>query len=145
MRLYVETTIAAPVAEVWERSQAPDLHQRWDLRFQRIEYLPREPGEPQHFRYATAGVAGEGVSTGERSRPDGSATSSLGFSSPSPLSPIRRGAGYWRYTPVEHGTRFVTGYDYTARGPFDAVVRPLMGWATAWSFDRLRLWVERGT
>jgi hypothetical protein len=22
--------------------------------------------------------------------------------------------------------------------------RPLMGWATAWSFDRLRLWVERG-
>ncbi len=22
--------------------------------------------------------------------------------------------------------------------------RPLMGWATAWSFDRLRLWLERG-
>ncbi|MBO0517940.1 hypothetical protein J0695_40355, partial [Streptomyces beijiangensis] len=25
------------------------------------------------------------------------------------------------------------------------VFRPLMGWATAWSFDRLRLWCERGT
>jgi hypothetical protein len=24
------------------------------------------------------------------------------------------------------------------------VFRPLMGWATAWSFDRLRLWCERG-
>jgi hypothetical protein len=22
--------------------------------------------------------------------------------------------------------------------------RPLLGWATAWSFDRLRLWIERG-
>jgi hypothetical protein len=22
--------------------------------------------------------------------------------------------------------------------------RPLIGWATAWSFDRLRLWIERG-
>lgn len=21
---------------------------------------------------------------------------------------------------------------------------PLIGWATAWSFDRLRLWIERG-
>src|SRR6187401_1834980 len=28
---------------------------------------------------------------------------------------------------------------------FDAAVfRPLMGWATAWSFDRLRLWLEEG-
>jgi hypothetical protein len=28
---------------------------------------------------------------------------------------------------------------------FDRLVfRPLMGWATAWSFDRLRLWIERG-
>jgi hypothetical protein len=27
----------------------------------------------------------------------------------------------------------------------DALVfRPLIGWATAWSFDRLRLWIERG-
>src|SRR5690606_7735983 len=24
------------------------------------------------------------------------------------------------------------------------VFRPLMAWATAWSFDRLRLWIERG-
>ena len=24
------------------------------------------------------------------------------------------------------------------------IFRPLMGWATAWSFDRLRLWIERG-
>lgn len=46
--------------------------------------------------------------------------------------------------------RFFTSYDYRVRfgAPgrlFDAVVfRPLMGWATAWSFDRLRLWIEKG-
>ncbi|WP_147944595.1 hypothetical protein [Microbispora sp. CSR-4] len=26
----------------------------------------------------------------------------------------------------------------------DLVFRPLIGWATAWSFDRLRLWLETG-
>lgn len=46
--------------------------------------------------------------------------------------------------------RFFTWYDYETR--FGAVgklvdrycFRPLLGWATAWSFDRLRLWIEKG-
>jgi hypothetical protein len=38
-------------------------------------------------------------------------------------------------------------YDYRTRygGPgrsLDLIFRPLLGWATAWSFDRLRLWAE---
>jgi hypothetical protein len=46
--------------------------------------------------------------------------------------------------------RFLTWYDYDTRfgrcgRAFDRLVfRPLLGWATAWSFDRLRLWLERG-
>jgi hypothetical protein len=45
--------------------------------------------------------------------------------------------------------RFLTGYDYTPGwgrlGPLaDLAFRPLFGWLTAWSFDRLRLWLERG-
>jgi hypothetical protein len=52
--------------------------------------------------------------------------------------------------PTEAGTRFITRYDYDTR--FGApgrvldrlVFRPLLGWATAWSFDRLRLWLEEG-
>jgi hypothetical protein len=66
------------------------------------------------------------------------------------LSLIREGSGYWKYIPTEHGIRFVTWYDYrtrfgTAGAVFDRLVfRPLMGWATAWSFDRLRLWLEQG-
>src|SRR5260221_10508889 len=46
--------------------------------------------------------------------------------------------------------RCLTWYDYRTRfgaaGRLSdrAVFRPLIGWATAWSFDRLRLWIERG-
>ncbi|MGW4566521.1 hypothetical protein ACWEN3_30365, partial [Streptomyces sp. NPDC004561] len=76
--------------------------------------------------------------------------SALRFFSTHPLSLISGGSGYWRYVPDAHGVRFLTGCDYRPRwGAFGAVVdrlllRPLLRWATAWSFDRLRLWVERG-
>ncbi|MFG2829227.1 hypothetical protein ACGFWI_17465 [Streptomyces sp. NPDC048434] len=155
MGLYVEARIRAGLDEVWDRSQLPDRHQRWDLRFSEIDYLPCAPGEPQHFRYATRvlpllTVDGTGVSAGERNRPDGTRTSALRFSSAHPLSLIEEGSGYWRYVPDGEALRFLTGYDYRPRwGRFGKVVdrllfRPLMGWATAWSFDRLRLWCERG-
>ncbi|MFE3883671.1 hypothetical protein ACFXPQ_12325 [Streptomyces lydicus] len=155
MRLYVEARIRAGIDDVWDRSQVPDRHQRWDLRFSEIDYLPCAPGEPQHFRYATRvlpllTVDGTGVSAGERNRPDGTRTSALRFFSAHPLSLIEEGRGYWRYVPDGDALRFLTGYDYRPRwGRFGRVVdrllfRPLMGWATAWSFDRLRLWCERG-
>ncbi|MFE1174767.1 hypothetical protein [Streptomyces sp. NPDC058773] len=151
----MEIHIRAGLDEVWDRSQLPDRHQRWDLRFSEIDYLPCAPGEPQHFRYATRvlpllTVDGTGVSAGERNRPDGTRTSALRFSSAHPLSLIREGRGYWRYVPDGDALRFLTGYDYRPRwGRFGRAVdrflfRPLMGWATAWSFDRLRLWCERG-
>src|SRR4029077_19600888 len=61
---------------------------------------------------------------------------------------IRSGSGYWKYEQVKDEGRFIPGYDYGVCGgvigrTFDRLVfRPLMGWATAWSFDRLRLWIE---
>ena len=58
---------------------------------------------------------------------------------------IREGSGWWRYVPTDDGIRFLAGYDYRARSRVaDLVLRPLIGWATAWSFDRLRLWLETG-
>ncbi|QYX77463.1 hypothetical protein [Streptomyces akebiae] len=154
MGLYIEARVRADLGEVWARTQDPALHQRWDLRFTEIDHLPRAAGEPQRFRYATrvlpgVTVAGTGVSAGERERPDGTRTSALRFASPHPLSLIAEGSGYWRYVPDGEGVRFLTGYDYRPRwgrpgALADRVLfRPLMGWATAWSFDRLRLWLER--
>jgi len=41
MSIYVEIRIRAPIEAIWAHTQTPDLHERWDLRFSRIEYLPR--------------------------------------------------------------------------------------------------------
>lgn len=154
MPIYVETLIRGTVDEVWRLTQTPNLHERWDPRFTSITYLPRPEGEPQRFRYATRigfglEIDGWGETVGERT--DGAGrTSALRFGSDDPRSLIRAGSGYWKYEPVGDSVRFVTGYDYEVRwGVFGRVldrlaVRPLMGWATAWSFDRLRLWIEGG-
>jgi hypothetical protein len=90
--IYVETTIRAPLEEVWRLTQSPDLHQRWDLRLTRIGYLPRpDPGQPQRFRYETRigfglAVVGEGESVGERDGADGTRASALRFWSGDPRS-----------------------------------------------------------
>ena len=137
---------------IWAATQDPAQHQRWDLRFGAISYLPREGDEPQRFRYALRVapwrvVAGTGIAAGERRRPDGTCTSALRFGSPDPLSLLRSGAGWWRYIPEGDTVRFITGFDYTpgwgrAGAAIDRVVfRRLVGWLTACSFDRLRLWL----
>jgi hypothetical protein len=148
--LYIETLIAAPLEDVWRLTRDPSQHVRWDVRFSTIERY----GPDGQFRYATRvlpglTVSGVGFTAGERHRPDGHVTSALRFACTHPLSLISSGAGYWRYIPTKDGIRFLTGYDYVSGwgrfGPVaDRAFRPLFGWATAWSFDRLRLWLERG-
>src|SRR5579864_1239960 len=154
--IYVEILIRGSVDEIWRHSQLPDLHKLWDLRFTTIDYLPRpSENEPQRFRYSTRiglglKIEGEGESTATREDSTGLRTSALKFWSCDPKSLIKEGSGYWQYIPVPGGTRFLTWYDYRTR--FGApgrlidrlLFRPLIGWATAWSFDRLRLWIDRG-
>jgi len=154
MSIYVEILVRAPMDTRWAHTQTPQLHERWDLRFTKIDCIPRaDDSSPQRCRYATRigfgfEIAGEGETDGHRRLPDGGAMSALKFSSDAPLSIIRDGGGYWRYVPTRDGVRFLTRYDYRSRfgasgALFDRLVfRPLIGWATAWSFDRLRLWVE---
>jgi hypothetical protein len=148
--IYVETVIDAPLDRVWDATQDPEQHVRWDVRFSAIVPEPADDDGVTRFTYvrrpAVHDVHGTGVSLGERRRPDGSRTSALRFATTDRLSPIRTGRGYWRYVPTADGrTRFLTGYDYDSGwGVLDVVVRPLLGWATAWSFDRLRIWLEGG-
>jgi hypothetical protein len=149
-QIYVETVIDADVDRVWAATQDPAQHVRWDVRFSSITPGPTDADGSTPFRYVRRTplhtVEGTGVSIGERHGADGSRTSALRFATDDVLSPIRAGRGYWRYLPTDDGrTRFVTGYDYDSGwGPVDLVVRPLLGWATAFSFDRLRLWLETG-
>jgi uncharacterized membrane protein YphA (DoxX/SURF4 family) len=155
MSIYVEIRVRGPMEEIWERTQDPARHERWDLRFTEIQYLPRcQPEQPQRFRYATRigfglRIEGEGEAVGSRNGAQGERTSALQFWSADRKSLILEGSGYWKYIPTEDGIRFLTWYDYRTR--FGApgrvldrlLFRPLMGWATAWSFDRLRLWIEQ--
>jgi hypothetical protein len=154
--IYVESRIHAPVDAIWDATQIPVSHQRWDVRFGSITYLPRVDGDAQRFTYATTvapgvTVAGTGESLGDRDRPDGTRWSGLKFWAGDRRSIIEAGAGYWRYVPTDDGVRFLTRFDYRPRwgclGELvdRRVVRPVLGWATAWSFDRLRLWLEEGT
>lgn len=163
-QIYVEITMGVGLDRLWQLSQDPALHPRWDLRFSSIKpmasvpgTLPEEESAPeraQQFRYEFRlplhTVHGIGTSLGSRTSTDGSATSVLKFAASDALSPIASGAGYWRYLPVDGGIRFITGYNYrpgwgAAGKVLDArFIRPALGWATAVSFDRLRLWAEHG-
>jgi uncharacterized membrane protein len=154
--IYVESRLRVPMDRVWEATQDPDRHQRWDVRFGEIAYQPKVDGAPQRFTYATTllpgfRVAGTGESLGDRDRSDGTRWSGLKFWADDRRSIIEAGAGYWRYVPTEDGIRFLTRYDYRPRwgrvGELldRTVVRPVFGWGTAWSFDRLRIWLEDGT
>lgn len=150
--LYVEIFIAAPLERVWELSQNTAQHPRWDLRFTRIVPESVDSKGNTHFRYEFKlpfhTIRGTGVSLGHKHRADGQATSVLKFDTEDWISPIGEGSGYWRYVPSESGTRFVTGYNYEPGLGFlgkaldSRLIRPALGWATALSFDRLRLWAE---
>lgn len=156
MSLYIETIIRGSLDDLWQKTQDPTLHQQWDLRFSDIHYLPKEdPTAPQRFLYQTRlglGMAIKGMGESRATRQDttGKRTSSLKFWSDAPISLIRDGAGYWQYEPTPEGVHFLTRYDYHTRFGWlgnqldHYFFRPLMAWATAWSFDRLRLWVEKG-
>ena len=155
MSIYVEILVHTDMETLWKYTQTPDIHARWDLRFSAIEYLPRsDAAKPQQFLYSTRigfgmSIRGRGETVGSREDND-CRTSALKFWSDDPRSLIREGSGYWQYAPAAEGVRFLTQYNYQTRFGwlghwFDRLAfRPLMGWATAWSFDRLRLWLEKG-
>ena len=94
------------------------MHELWDLRFTSIRYLPRPNlSEPQRFVYSTKigfglHVDGEGESTGTHNPANSERTSALRFWSDDPRSLIREGSGYWRYSSLPEGSRFLTWYDY---------------------------------
>lgn len=153
--IYVEVDILAPIEEAWTYTQNPKLHEQWDLRFTSITYIEKKSvEEPQRFTYETkvmpgVVVRGWGESKGEHQKKDGTKTSSLHFGTPQKISPIAEGKGYWQYIPYDRGLTFLTQYDYDVRyGKFgkllDAMFRPIMGWATALSFDVLKRWLEKG-
>jgi uncharacterized protein YndB with AHSA1/START domain len=148
--IYVEIEIRSSMERVWKLTQNPALHARWDLRFSAITPVAELDGG-YRFRYERRlpfhTIVGMGTAVGERHNADGSRTSALRFTTRDRLSPLADGRGYWRYVPTATGVTFITGYDYAAGwgALLDRLVmRRVIGWMTAWSFDRLRIWAETG-
>ncbi|MET4781185.1 SRPBCC family protein [Glaciihabitans sp. UYNi722] len=149
--VYVRIVIGADLERVWELTQNAELHPRWDLRFSRITMAGELASGGYRFAYERRmplhTIRGTGTSLGERARPDGTRTSALRFDTRDRLSPLGDGRGYWRYVPTTEGVVFSTGYDYRpgwGRVLDTFLLRRLIGWMTAWSFDRLRIWAETG-
>lgn len=153
--IYVELPIRTDMETLWHHTQTPELHREWDLRFSDIDYLPRRDGESrQRFLYRTRigfglSIAGTGETRAYPAGSGGERLSTLRFGSDQRISLIRQGGGYWRYKPEADRVVFITRYDYRTRFGlagrlFDRLLfRPLFGYATAWSFDALRIWLER--
>ena len=152
--VYVEILIDAPIETIWDLTQTPEQHARWDGRFSAIIPTRERANGAQEFRYeldlGIHTIRGTGVSLGDRRGKAGERTSALAFDTSDRLSPLGAGRGYWRYVPTPEGVRFLTGYDYAPGwGLIGRVLDPLVTrrfvwWLTAWSFDRLRLWAEDG-
>ncbi|GAK12838.1 DoxX-like family protein [Geomicrobium sp. JCM 19039] len=152
--VYVETKIDTDMDTLWRTTQEPHLHERWDLRFTHIDYDEEQSNRDQaSFTYETKlaflKVKGRGMATGDVTGEGGKRTSGLQFSSEMPISLIKKGRGYWQYEDTGEGIRFLTQYDYSVRfGFFGRVIdrfmfRPIIGWATAWSFDAMKIWLEK--
>lgn len=147
-KIIVEAIIPCEVETLWERSQEPGLHMRWDIRFSHIKYTDEldEKGF-QLMDYRTKiGFGLEIKGTGRYLQNTPLKHSTFEFESDDWKSIIKIGRGIWQYKPCAEGTYFRTVYDYeTNYGFFGALVdrilfRPMMQLATEWSFETLRRW-----
>lgn len=147
-KIVVEAIIPCAVETLWARSQEPDAHVLWDIRFSGIKYLDgRDENGFNLMDYRTRigfGVEVKGVGKYLQNAPLKSST--FEFSSADWKSLIVVGRGIWLYKPCAEGAYFRTVYDYETRYGFfgkliDALLfRPVMQLATEWSFETLRRW-----
>jgi hypothetical protein len=147
-KIVVEAVIPCAVETLWQRSQQPDLHVLWDIRFSHIEYLDeRDENEFGLMDYRTRiGFGIEVKCIGRYLQNTPLKSSTFEFESGDWKSLITVGRGIWQYKPCAEGAYFRTVYDYDVRhGLFgksiDRVLfRPVMQLATEWSFETLRRW-----
>jgi hypothetical protein len=147
-KIVEEAMIPAPVEMVWQRTQEPDLHVLWDIRFNPIRYLDEK--DKRGFRlmdYRTSiGLGIEVAGFGHYLQSIPLSLSSFEFDSYDWKSIITMGRGIWLYKPRENATYFKTVYDYQVRfGVLGRLVdyllfRNFIRLATEWGFETLRLW-----
>jgi hypothetical protein len=147
-KIVVEALIPASVETVWERTQEPELHVAWDIRFDQISYAGRKDERGYELLDYRTGI-GFGVSVrgyGHYLQTTKLRHSSFEFDSKDWKSLIRNGRGIWLYEPRNGATYFKTVYDYDVRhGILGQLVdrfvfRRVLQLATEWGFETLRQW-----
>jgi hypothetical protein len=147
-KIVVEAIIPAPVEVVWERSQVPEQHTAWDIRFNHIVYLDKTDDRGYHLMdYRTNVALGITINGyGWYLTNSVHSHSSFEFDSDDWKSIIRNGRGIWLYRSCSEGTLFKTVYDYEVRHGWigrvldAAIFRSLLQLATEWGFETLRQW-----
>jgi hypothetical protein len=149
-KIVVEAIIPASVETVWERTQTPEPHVAWDIRFTNITYLDETDERGFNIMdYRTDVVFGievQGIGRYLQNTPPHHST--FEFESDDWKSIITLGRGIWLYESCIEGTYFKTVYDYGVRYGLvgrilDALLfRNLMRLATEWGFETLRLWCK---
>ena len=147
-KIVVEAIIPTDAETLWERTQTPELHTLWDIRFSHIDYL--EETNEKNFRlmdYRTKigfGIEVKGIGRYLQNNPP--KLSTFEFESDDWKSIITKGRGIWQYKPCREGTYFRTVFDYDTRYGFfgemidNLLFRPVMQLGTEWGFETLRLW-----
>ena len=149
-KIVVEVLVAAPLPLIWERSQNPEEHIKWDIRFSDIQYLDScdEKGRPALLYRTKIGFGVSVSGFGYYAHNSNHEKSVFLFDSHDWKSLITKGRGIWLYEEQDGGTFFKTVFDYQTRMGFlgtvlDKVVfRPMFQIATEWGFETLRLWCE---
>jgi len=147
-KIVVEAIIPAPIELVWRRTQEPDLHVQWDIRFNTIRYLDEKDQRGFNLMdYRTRiGFGLEVAGFGHYLQSIPLSLSTFEFDSNDWKSLITLGRGIWLYKSHQKGTYFKTVYDYQTRhGLAGRVIdyvffRNFIRLATEWGFETLRLW-----
>ena len=151
--LVIETLVDAPLKMVWNRTQDPETHIRWDIRFTEIKYLgAKDKNGFNLMQYKTQiGFGIRIVGKGKYLHSKTHEQSTFEFWSDDFKSLIARGKGIWLYQTTHGKTYFKTVFDYNTRfGVFGKFIdkylfRPLFCLATEWGFETLRRWCQGET
>ena len=149
-KIVVEAIIPCDAELLWERTQTPEQHTLWDIRFSHIDYLEEKDEKGFNLMdYRTKigfGIEVKGIGRYLQNNPP--KLSTFEFESDDWKSIITIGRGIWQYKPCAGGTYFRTVYDYEIRYGFfgemldSLLFRPVMQLGTEWGFETLRLWCE---
>lgn len=148
-KIVVESLVRTTVEDIWEKTQNPENHIKWDIRFDSITYL-KDDGDDDFSKLKYVTTVGFGMKIegeGKYLHNEKFKQSTFEFWSDDPKSLIKHGKGIWLYKQEGEKVYFKTVFDYSVKYGslgrlIDRIFRPMFCYATEFSFENLRSWCE---